>query len=211
MNVVIIDDHPFIQTGLSSIIEQKEGFKVKTCYDSGSAFFKAENPESLDLLIVDIEMPEMDGSEVIRRIRARTEQLPIIVVSMYPEEKYAAEMIKIGANGYVGKNSSSEEFSKAIDTIMNGGIYITGHNQAPLYKQFALDLHENSPEQSRELSVREREILVLICQGKINKEIAFELGLSDRTVSTYKHRLMKKLNLTSLIDLVKYGIEHNIA
>lgn len=208
--IIIVDDHILVRAGMRTMLEETRKYKVIADYSDGGSFLEDATRCEADLVLLDISMPGRSGLEIIREIRKKNEKLPIIIVSMYSEKEFAVKSIKAGANGYISKKSGQEEILKAVDTILKGGIYLTGDGMNMLHSHFTGRDPDYGADMLASLSPREQEVFRQLCEGKAIKEIAYNLALSDRTVSTYKARIMKKTETETLADLIKFGIEHGV-
>jgi len=207
-NIIIIDDHELILEGIRTILERNKSYHVIEKYMDGDSFLMDGKLNEADLILIDISMPGKNGLEIVKELRENSVDIPVIIVSQYPEEEYASMAIKSGANGYISKNANKELILKAVNTVLNGGMYISGEGVKALNNQHANSLTQ--AELLEKLSERENQVLVMLCKGKALKEISFELKISDRTVSTYKQRILEKLGLVNLVDLIKFGIDNKI-
>jgi DNA-binding NarL/FixJ family response regulator len=207
LRILIVDDHAVVREGLTRILANtSEGWIVS---EAGSGFQAIERMrhEPTDLVIVDLSMPGMSGLELIRRIRMEFGRVPILVLSMHAEEQYALRAFKAGANGYVTKDSASAELLGAVRKVVGGGAFVT----ASLAEQVVLHLNGMAGvPRHTELSDRELDVLRRIVAGQRPSEIAHDLHLSVKTVSTHKRRIQEKLQLPTLADLVRYGIEQGL-
>lgn len=208
MNVLIADDHTIVRKGLIELIEEADGIKVVAEASNSAEVFKKLNESLVDVVILDISMPGRSGLETLKGIRKMKPDLPVLMLSMYPEEQYAVRAIKAGASGYLNKDSAPEELINALKIVSSGKRYINFKIAEQLANYFDQSL--NKPKHEI-LSDREYEILIKIASGKTITDIASELSLSVKTISTYKTRLMSKLNLNGNNDLVRYVIEHKLS
>ncbi|WP_298828391.1 response regulator transcription factor [uncultured Piscinibacter sp.] len=206
--ILIVDDHAVVREGLARILTGAgEGWSV----DEASSGFQALEwlrREHADLVIVDLSMPGMSGLELIRRIRDEFGRVAMLVLSMHAEEQYAMRAFKAGANGYITKDGASGELIRAARKVMGGGAYVTPE----LAERVVLHLHGGTgvPRHSQ-LSDRELEVLRRLVAGQRPTDIANALHLSVKTISTHKSRIQEKLDLHTLADLVRYGLEHGLA
>lgn len=174
---------------------------------TGDEVLEHSTRSDLDVLLLDISMPGPGFLEVMRTLKENRKRLPILVLSAHPEDRYAVRALRSGASGYLTKNHSPEELVGAIRKVYAGGRYIT-ESLAEKWA-FAVTRDTDSPPHQR-LSNREYQVLLLLADGKLVKEIAAKLGLSPKTVSTYRTRILEKLDLESTADLVRYAIEHDL-
>ena len=200
IRVVLADDHVFVRDGIKSLLENENNIIVVGEATDGQEALTIVASEKPDLLIVDIRMPHFTGIEVVEKIRQENTPLKIVVLSMHESEEYVLKSIKAGADGYLLKGSSKEEFLKALHTVANGGKYFSGDISSILINQLTNGNAPLNTEKKRQLdeelviTKREKEILQLLLSGKGNKEIAEALEISKRTAEVHRFNLMKKLN-----------------
>jgi two-component system, NarL family, nitrate/nitrite response regulator NarL len=214
IRVVIADDHVFVRDGIKSLLESEENIIVIAEATDGLEAVKAVDSYQPDLLIVDIRMPNMTGIEVVDKLRSEGNFVKIIVLSMHDSEEYVLKSIKAGADGYLLKGSSKEEFLKALHAVVNGGKYFSGDISSILISQLTSTLTpaESNPliDQEMLITKREKEILKLLLSGKGNKEIAEALDISKRTAEVHRFNLMKKLKVKNLIELSNKATEYSL-
>jgi two-component system invasion response regulator UvrY len=207
MKILIADDHTLIREGLKKIL--LESLPFATIHDVGDSadLFKRAIKESWDIIISDISMPGYSGIEILKQIKTHAPNTPVLMLSMYPPEQYAVRAIKAGASGYLTKESAPYELVTAVQQILRGRKYITNRVAEVLAGSLENDgtklPHEN-------LSDREYEVLRMIVEGKSISEIGECLSLNVNTISTYRSRIMDKMNIRNNADLVKYAIEHKL-
>jgi two-component system invasion response regulator UvrY len=204
---LIADDHTVVRKGLKQILH--EAFPSAVIEEVGDAedLFKKVMTSDWDVVISDISMPGRSGLEVLQQIRQNYPKLPVLMLSVHPEDQYALRVLKAGASGYLNKDSASEELVKAVNTVMMGKKYIT-HSVA---ERLASTLEQNSEKLPHEyLSDREFEVLKQLSAGRAVSNIAEQLSLSVTTVSTYRARIMAKMNLKTNADLTLYSIENKL-
>lgn len=208
IRVFIADDHPIVREGLKGILGACEGMEVVGEASSGVEALEGLRALPADVALLDLSMPGPGVFELLEQIKSEHPRLRILVVSMQPEEIWAVRTLKAGASGFVAKDRSPEELEAAIRRIDDGGRYVS---QA-LAERLALGLLEEdsaTPPHER-LSNREYEVLCLLGEGKIVKEIAAQLSLSPKTVSTYRSRLLEKLGAKTTAELIRYAIQHEL-
>ena len=207
MKILIADDHTLIREGLKKIL--LESLPFATIHDVGDSadLFKRAIKETWDIIISDISMPGYSGIEILKQIKTHAPNTPVLMLSMYPPEQYAVRAIKAGASGYLTKESAPYELVTAVQQILRGRKYITNRVAEVLAGSLENDgtklPHEN-------LSDREFEVLRMIVEGKSISEIWECLSLNVNTISTYRSRIMDKMNIRNNADLVKYAIEHKL-
>ena len=206
MRILIADDHAMLRGGLKQIL---------ALAFPGAIFGEAGNhqeamaqvaKEPWDVLVLDIFMPGRSGLDVLRDINVSKPELPVLVLSSAPEEQMAFRVIRAGAAGYLNKQAAPEELARAVKKIVAGGTYAS----AKLGEKLAGNLAGPSRAPHEQLSDREFQVMQMLVTGKCVKEIAAELGLSPKTVSTFHIRLMGKLRLQNDVELVRYALEHNL-
>jgi DNA-binding NarL/FixJ family response regulator len=214
IRVVLADDHFFVRDGIKSLLESEQNIAVVGEATDGQEALEVVEANKPDLLIVDIRMPHLTGIEVVEKLRNKNNLVKIIVLSMHESEEYVLKSIKAGADGYLLKGSSKEEFLKALHTVANGGKYFTGDVSSILINQLtntAIPL-EPKPALAEDLTItkREKEILTLLLSGKGNKEIAEALEISKRTAEVHRFNLMKKLKVKNLMELSNKATEFSL-
>lgn len=208
VHITIADDHEIVRNGLKMLIDKEKDMKVQGEASSYSELIELLEEENIDLLILDLNLGDTNGIESIENVSNSFPTLPILVLSTYPEEPYAIQTFKAGASGYLNKTVISAELIKAIRKITAGKKYISESLAENLAYGFSLEKRDADPVEL--LSKREFEVLSLIASGQTYKEIASKLDLSPKTVSTYRTRILEKLNLTSTAQLLRFAYEHNI-
>ncbi len=214
IRVVLADDHFFVRDGIKSLLESEKNIVVVGEATDGLEALETVTTTNPDLLIVDIRMPHHTGIEVVEKLRNQNNPVKIIVLSMHESEEYVLKSIKAGADGYLLKGSSKEEFLKALHTVANGGKYFTGDISSILINQLTSSTSslEPKPSLSEDLTItkREKEILTLLLSGKGNKEIAEALEISKRTAEVHRFNLMKKLKVKNLMELSNKATEYSL-
>jgi DNA-binding NarL/FixJ family response regulator len=205
IRVVLADDHVFVRDGIKSLLENEANIEVVGEATDGLEALKMVESCTPDLLILDIRMPNLTGIEVVEKLRSQNNLVKIVMLSMHESEEYVLKSIKAGADGYLLKGSSKDEFLKALHTVSNGGKYFSGDISSILIGQLThpAAIQETKPTQEDELMItkREKEILKLLLSGKGNKEIAEALDISKRTAEVHRFNLMKKLKVKNLMEL----------
>jgi two-component system, NarL family, invasion response regulator UvrY len=207
IRVLIADDHPIVRGGLKELLVR---------HLEGAVCGEAENARQVlaqvqchpwDVLILDITMPGRSGLDILSDLKLLQPKLPVLVLSAHPEDQYAKRVLKAGAQGYLKKESAPEELIQAVRKLLAGSRYVS----PTLAEQLAADLHANADQPAHEsLSAREFEILLMIGSGKTVSQIAEELHLSATTVSTYRARLLEKMNMASTAELMRYAFRNHL-
>jgi two-component system, NarL family, invasion response regulator UvrY len=207
IKILIADDHPIVRQGLKQILTEEP--------DMGE-FGEAKNSQEVidlvrkndwDVVILDITMPGRGGLDTLKEIRSERPKLPVLILSIHPEDQYAVRALKAGAAGYMTKESAPDDLIKAIRKVLKGGKYIS----PSLAENLALFLErddQKSPHES--LSDREYQVMCMIAAGKKVKEIAESLSLSVKTISTYRARILEKMKMKSNADLIHYAIQNRL-
>ncbi len=207
LKIIIADDHAILRKGLKQIIlEEFTNAQIREASTTEDAL-KNIRKEKFDLAISDISMPGRSGIDLLKQIREEFPLLPVLILSMFPEEQYAVRALKAGASGYVTKDSSSEELVNAIKKVLRGKKYISP-SLADLLADNILTDNQSLPHQL--LSDREFEVLKLIASGKSISEISKTLSLSVNTISTYRSRIFEKMKVRTNADLIHYAIEQKL-
>ncbi len=207
IRLLIVDDHALMREGLKQFFECVDDVVVGGEAGSGEEVLAALQKGKFDLILLDISIPGLHGAELIARIRELPHSPPILVLSMHNEPQIAKRKLKAGASGYITKDSSPKELLAAIHRVAEGGRYI-----APdLAEKIAFEASSTTPMVPHELlSGRELVILRMLAKGKKVTEIALELGISSKTVSTHKTRLMQKMHIDSDAKLIQYAVSHGM-
>jgi DNA-binding NarL/FixJ family response regulator len=203
IRVLIADDHNIVRDGLKRILAATADLEVAGEAAGGDEALALVRSNDYDVAMLDMSMPGLSGIELIKRLKIEKPKLRILVLSMHGEHQYAARALKAGASGYLNKDSAAEQLVSAIRKIAAGGVHITEAAAASLVSSSGKSPHEA-------LSDREFEVLRLLASGKGPSEIAEQLHLSVKTVSTHKTRILQKLNIGSTAELVRYALEHKL-
>lgn len=207
IRILIADDHAIVREGLKQLFALWADVSVAGEAVNGAQVLEAVRQNEIDLLLLDMTMPGVSGVELIARVRAHSPSLPILVLSMHNEPQIARRALASGASGYLTKDSDPEMLMAAIRKVAGGGRFI----DPELAESMVFDSGGNGERLPHELlSEREFHILRLLVQGRSINEIADELSISNKTVSTHKARLMQKLNFQNNAELVRYGIDHGL-
>ncbi|WP_179375008.1 response regulator [Winogradskyella wichelsiae] len=207
INILIVDSHPIVRTGLELFLTNKPDLKVIGSLGSGIEIFEFVRRHKVDVIISEIDLPELNGITALRAIKKENKSVQVLMFSHQPEEIYAISTIKAGASGYLNKGASMEEIETAIRRISNGETSLS----EKMDKHFRYeDTRKSRSRMFKKLSTREVEVLKLLSIGRKNKEIAQELDINEKTVSTYKARLFKKLNVKNIVDLIHQAKHHNL-
>ena len=207
IKLIIADDHPIVREGLKQIIADSPHFTVSDEAGDGPELLDKVRKEDFDVIILDLKMPGMDGLDVLKQLKIEKPRIPVIILTVHPEAQYALRILRAGASGYLTKESVSDELITAIRKVHRGGKYISPSLAEKI--AFALDtdsekiLHET-------LSDREYQVMYMIASGKTVTEIAEELNLSVKTISTYRARILEKMNMKTNAELTRYAFQNNL-
>jgi len=209
MRILCVDDHAIFRQGVKQILAQYDRqVKIGEAATAESAMQLARETR-WDAVILDLSLPDRSGLQVLTDLKREQPELPVIVLSMHAEDEYAIRALRIGASGYVTKESAPEELVAALQKVMRGGRYMTPALAEKIAFSYASPATNEKPHHS--LSERELEVLQLIGAGKSLKEIAAMLSLSVKSVGTYRARVLEKMAMSTNADLIRYVIEHNLA
>jgi DNA-binding NarL/FixJ family response regulator len=208
IRVLIADDHPVIRRGLRDILAESPGLVVGGEAANAAEAIAEARTGSYDVVLLDITMPGRSGIDALRDLKQDFPALPVLMLSIHPEDQYALRALKAGASGYLSKESAPEELVSAIQKVVAGGRYITASLAERLAVEFGGRAAGQAPHEV--LSDREYEVLCHIGRGKTVSQIAEEMSLSVKTISTYRTRILEKLGMEHTADLIRYAIEQKL-
>lgn len=210
INIVIVEDHTLFREGIKSLLATNDNYNVVAEFSNGKAFVDALFDYEFDLVLIDIEMPLMNGIEATTEAKIKKPNLKFIALSMYSDQSYYYEMIKAGVSGFVLKEATTDELEKAINDVINNESFFS----PKLLQQVILHIPELRSKQDlvKKLDITDREldVLKLICKGMTNNEISEELFLSPKTIETHKTRLLKKTNTRNSTSLIVFAFKNRI-
>ena len=207
IKILVADDHAVVREGLKQILSGMPDIMVAGEASDGFQALDQARKGDYDLLLLDIAMPRMSGLDVLKQLRSEGSELPILMLSMYPEEQYAIRTLKAGAAGYLAKESAPEELIAAVRKVCGGGKYVTSSLAEKLAAYIDSDM-ERAPHER--LSDREYQVVLMIASGKTVSEIASELALSVKTVSTHRSRAIEKMGMKTNAELTHYAISNGL-
>jgi len=207
IKILVVDDHAVVRAGVQYFIAQVPDMKIEGEAATAQEAMRLVRAQDWDIVLLDINMPDKSGVEVLKQIKREKPELPVLILSMHPESRYAVQILRSGASGYVQKEALAEELVNAIQTILRGHKYIS-HTVAELLTT-ELDSSAEKPLHET-LSKREYEIFYKLCQGHGVTKIADELCLSVKTVSTYRARVLQKMNMENNAGIIYYAIKQNL-
>ena len=205
IRLLLVDDHDVVRSGIRALLDAQEGMGVIGEAGSGEEAIRLACELKPDVVLMDITMPGMDGLEATRYVKQACESTAVLALTIHEGREYFFEMLKAGASGYVPKSAAAEELIFAIRAVARGEVYLHS-SVAQLLLQEHLRQQEGSTDLTAELSERELEVLRLVAEGLLNKDIGERLGISPKTVARHRENIMRKLNLHNRTELVKYAI-----
>ena len=207
IKILIADDHPVVREGLKQIISETYDMVVAAEANNGQEVMDKVAKDDFDVILLDISMPVRNGLDIIEELKAQKPEMNILVLSIHPEKQYAIRVLKLGASGYLTKDSASDELIQAIRKVAKGRKYIT----STLAEELAFELEIEREKKPHEiLSNREFQVLCMIASGKSTKNISEDLYISEKTVSTYKTRIFQKMRMKNDAELIRYAIKENL-
>ncbi len=207
IKVLIADDHPIVRAGIKQIFDEIDDIRVAGEVENGNQVLEKVRCNQYDVVLLDISMPRLNGIEVLKILRREFPKVHVLILSMHPEEVYAVRSLKAGAAGYLTKGSAPTELISAIRKVSRGGKYVT----AEVAERLAFNINSFDRDHPHEaLSDREYQVMRLIACGKTVMEIAEELYLSDRTISTYRYRILEKMGMKKNVEIIHYAIKNNL-
>ena len=207
MKILIADDHTIVREGIKQIVTSMPQVAAVEEASTGFEVIEKINANHYDVVLLDISMPGKSGLDVLKEIKTNKPKLPVLILSIHSEDQYAKRVLKAGAAGFIPKHTAPEELKKAILKASSGGRYVSNH----LAEKLATELGLNNNQALYEtLSDREFQVLQKIASGKPLKDIADELFISIKTVSTYRTRILEKLHLNNNAELIKYALENGL-
>ena len=207
IRILVADDHAIVRDGLKQIVGDTSDMVVAAEASNGREALDKALEDDYDVVLLDITMPDRSGLDVLKEIKSQKPELPVLILSIHPEEQYAVRALKAGAAGYLTKESAPEELIRAMRRVSSGGKYVT----SSLAEKLASVLQTSTEEPLHQsLSDREYQILCMIASGKRVKQIANELSLSTKTISTYRSRILRKMNMNNDIELTRYAMQNQL-
>ena len=208
IKVLVADDHEIVRQGLKTIISEHSDLSIAGEAENGNQVLKIVKKTKVDVVLLDFDMPEKNGLDTLVELKALYPKLPVMILSIFPEDHYGTRFLKAGASGYLQKSSATDQLIDAIRKVFNGGKYISSALTDKLVTGLNKDkeqfLHES-------LTDREFQVFRLLATGKKLKEMADELCLSINTISTYRSRILQKMDLKSNADVIRYAIENGLS
>lgn len=208
MRILIADDHAIVRKGIRQLLQEEYPTALIEEVGDSEALIAKANAENWDVVICDLDMPGRSGLDAMQQIKAMHPRLPVVIMSIYPEEQYALRLLRAGAAGYLNKDAATEDLAKAVRQVLNGRKYISPAVAEIMAAGLAGEGTDKASHES--LSNREFEVFKLIASGKSVSEIAEKLSLSSPTVSTHRARILAKMNLRTNAELTRYALENKL-
>ena len=209
IKILITDDHPIVRQGIRQILEDDKFQRFGLIEEAvnGKELLEKIKTTVFDVILLDISLPGRSGLEILGEVKKNVSKTAVLILSIYPEEQYAIRAIKLGASGYLNKASAPEELIEAIIKVSEGGRYLTPSLTENITMNF---FNEDQKPLYDKLSIRELEVITLIAEGKTLSNIATDLLLSPKTISTYRERILTKLSLKTTSDIIRYAIKEGL-
>ena len=210
VKIILADDHKIFCEGLRFMLDEQPGFEVIATAPDGNTAAQLTRELLPDIVIADIGMPNLNGIEATRRIKAENPAVKIIALSMHSDKRFVAEMFKAGASGYLLKDCDFEELISAINAVMEDNTYISPAVAKTVIKDYVIGLQEDNTSVFDILTAREREVLQILAEGNTTHQIASTLFVSEKTVEAHRRQIMKKLGINNVAGLIKYAIREGL-
>jgi len=210
IRILIAEDHKIVRQGLRSLLEQQPDVEVVAEAGDGREALRLVQETSPNIVVMDVVMPDLNGIEATRQIIARAPGVKVLALSMYSDSRLITGMLSAGASGYLLKESALEELVQAIHTVVTNQTHLSPAISRIVVKDYIDHLDGGHPSAFSLLTTREREVLQLLAEGMSVKQIAFQLGLSVKTIETHREQIMNKLNIHSVAELTKYAIREGL-
>ncbi|MEE8383228.1 MAG: response regulator transcription factor [Thermodesulfobacteriota bacterium] len=207
IKLLIADDHAVVREGLKQIVSETNDMVIVGEVSNGQEVLEEVWRSECDVVLLDISMPGRSGVDILKQLRSESTKHPILILTMYPEEQYAVRVLKAGASGYLTKRCEPEELLAAIRKVSRGGKYISSSLAETLAFEIVVD---NTKPPHEKLSDREYQVMCMIALGRKVKEIAVELSLSVKTISTHRTRILQKMNMKNNAEIIRYAIKNKL-
>jgi len=207
IRVLVVDDHDVVREGIRHVLEATEEFRVVAEAANGAEALERAMGERPDVVLLDLSMPGTPGLEVVRQLRAQLPDTRVLILSVHDDREYVLESVRVGAHGYLRKDSSPADIRRAVRVVHAGDSFFS----PPVARHLAAAVQDQSAtDQLDALTAREREVLLRVASGRTNREAAAQLGISVRTVETHRDSLMRKLGIRTVAGLTRFAIEHRL-
>lgn len=210
IRLLLVDDHAVVRSGLRMLLQAQPDMRIVGEAETGAAAVHQVRLHRPDVVLMDIQMPDMNGIEATREIKAMSADTAVLALTMHEDDQYFFEMLRAGASGYVPKRAAPDELVNAIHVVSGGEVFLYPSLAARLVRSYLGQPDATEASTLDELTPREQEVLTLIAEGLTNPEIAGRLVISAKTVDRHRENIMRKLNLHNRVDLVKYAIKEGL-
>jgi two-component system response regulator NreC len=210
VRIIIADDHQIMREGLKALLEKHSSLQVIAEAESGIQTLEIAHREHPDVIIMDIAMPDINGIEVTRQLKAEMADVKIIALSMHSDRRFVSEILKAGASAYVLKQSAFEDLESAIKAVMANRSFLSADILETVVSDYVNQLSGSEYDAYRQLSDRERQVLQLIAEGNSTKEIAYKLHVSIKTIESHRQNIMGKLGIRTLAGLTKFAVREGL-
>jgi two-component system, NarL family, response regulator NreC len=210
IRILLADDHRIMRDGLRVLLEKQPDIEVAGEAESGRSALRLARELSVDMVIMDIGMPDLNGIDATREIIAIVPGIKVIALSMHSDKVFVGEMLKAGASAYLLKHCAFEELAQAIRVVNSGQFYLSPQITGLMIQEYLRQMPDDNPSVFTVLTAREREVLQLLVEGKSSRQIASCLNISLKTVETRRQQIMSKLNINNLADLIKHAIREGL-
>ena len=205
LKILVVDDHPVVRRGLKQILTEEPDVALVGEAQTSSEVFDLVRAQRWDAVVLDVTMPGRGGLDIFKELKHEHPRLPVLMLSIHPEDQYAVRALKEGAAGYMNKECAPEELIGAIRKIVRGGKYVS----SALAEKLAFMLESQAPSHDS-LSGREYQVLLMLASGKTLSQISEEMSLSIKTIATYRARILEKMNMKNNAELIRYAIKHSL-
>jgi RNA polymerase sigma factor (sigma-70 family) len=210
VKILVADDHRIMRDGLRSLIAKQSGMEVVAVAENGRTAIKLTRKHKPDVIVMDINMPDMNGIDATRQIVAEFPGTKVVAFSMHSDRQFVTGALKAGVSGYLQKDSAFEELARAIRTVMTNQTYLSPKITGTVIKDYKEQLSANELSSLPALTAREREVLQLIAEGRSTRQIAERLNVSVKTIETHRSKIMEKLDIRNIAELTKYAIREGL-
>ena len=210
IRILLVDDHKIMRDGLRSLIEKQSEMAVVGEAENGRTAIRLTRKLKPDVIVMDINMPDLNGIDATRQITAELPSVKIVAFSMHSDRQFVAEMFKAGVSGYLLKDAAFDELARAIRTVADNQIYLSPQIAGTVIKDYREQLLAYEPSDSAVPTDREREIIQLLAEGNTTKQIAHQLNVSIKTIESHRRNIMEKLKIHSIAELTKFAIREGL-
>jgi two-component system response regulator NreC len=210
VRILLADDHQIMREGLKALLDKHSSIEVIAEAENGIETLAIARQERPDVIIMDIAMPDINGNEVTRQLKAELADIKIIALSMHSDRRFVSEILKAGASAYVLKQAAFEDLEKAIKAVMLNHTFLSSDILESVVSDYVSQLSNSEYDAYRQLSDRERQVLQLLAEGNSTKEIAFKLHVSVKTIESHRQNIMNKLGIRTLAGLTKFAVREGL-